>query len=157
MATTTTQQLVEAAQRAVKAGIDTGDAFADYVRKHAPKLATKVSHLYVVFRIVRKPEQYGAALAAIKRGSTESLSKLVKPCQRTRGTNSAAATPAPARKARSSVDARLAAALGLDEPAAPRTRKRRADPAPNIAQAVYDDMVRKATENARKVTTRKKD
>jgi hypothetical protein len=155
---TTTQQLVEIALRAVKANIKTGDNFADYVRKHAPKLAeTHVSHLYLAFRIVRKPEQYGAALAAIKRGSPEALSKLVKACQRTRG-NSAAAprTPAPARKG-ASVDARLAAALGLDEaPAAPRARKRRADPAPNIAQAVYDEMVRKALDNARKAT-RKKD
>jgi hypothetical protein len=144
---TTTQQLVEIALRAVKANIKTGDNFADYVRKHAPKLAeTHVSHLYLAFRIVRKPEQYGAALSAIKAGSTEAMSKLVKACQKTR------AAPAPTKT--KNIDARLAAALGLDG-APRRAPTKRVSSKANVAHSVYEDMVRKATENARKATRKK--
>jgi hypothetical protein len=146
MATTIAQQLVELAQRAVKAGIKTGDDFASYVLKNAPKLArTNVSYLYLAFRIVRKPEQYGAALSAIKAGSTEAMSKLVKACQKTR------AAPTKTKN----IDARLATALGLDDAPTRRTPTKRVSSKANVAHSVYEDMVRKATENARKATRKK--
>jgi len=150
MATTISQHLVLLAEKAIKAGIKTGDEFAGYVRKNAPKLAeSNVSYLYLTFRIVRKPEQYSAALSEIKKGSTESLSKLVKPGQKARGTS--VSKP----KARDRLDARLSAALGLDDAddtPAPRTRKRRPDPAPIIADSVFARMVDAAKAQAKKAS-----
>jgi hypothetical protein len=143
MATTIAQQLVELAHRAVKAGVKTGDDFADYVRKHAPKLShSNISYLYLAFRIVRKPEQYGAALSQIKAGSTEAMSKLVKACQKTRGTTTKI----------KDIDARLAAALSIENKTLTKTlaQRRAAKTKSNVAHSVYEDMVRKATENARK-------
>lgn len=138
------QQLIEIAERAVKSGAKTGKECAAFTRKHAPKLADDhISHLFLAFKMVKKAEQFGPAIKAAKAGASGTLAQLAKPYQgaKARPVGKAPALGAPyGATGKGAIDAQFARALGLvDEPMARSAPRRRRDPAPFIAPAVYDD------------------
>jgi hypothetical protein len=153
---TVPQRLIATAEAAKKAGAKTGRETADYFRKHEPALAKDyISHVHLAHKMLRKP-QFGPAIDAVRKGAQGTLSAIAKPYQaapvpRGNGKAGAARAPTPRAAAPAGIDARLAAALGLDEPEAPtRARKRRADPAPHIADAVFEAMVQTARKGTKK-------
>jgi len=161
------QQLIEIAERAIKAGSKSGKECAAYTRKHVPDLAANhISHLFLAFKMVKRATQFAPAIEAVKAGAKGTLAQIAKPCQGAASPESPGKAPSGSRRPGKSpahglpygagLDDDLAAALGVPTvrreaaPAMAPTRRRRADPPPQINPDVYTRFAEMVGAKARK-------
>ena len=151
------QQLIEIAERAIKAGAKSGKECEAYTRKHAPDLAANhISHLYLAFKML-KNDRFAPAVQAVKQGAKGTLAQIAKPYQKEVQSRT---LPTP-RVREVEPDDELASALGLGQQPGRQHRKGKKQSTyvvttpknfkpPLIAESVYTDMIERIKASARK-------